>query len=433
MGVKQVLKKILPDSIKIKLRLFYNRMVNRRLLINTERHYKDIERKIRERKNTPLRFASYVVFDSTFSAYEIMDYMISNLEKYVPKIVICPDVSRGEKHLIEQYKKTKDFFIKKYGQDYVIEGYDTGCFIDVSDQFDVVYLANPYDVMVNKVHGVEYISTRNLLPIYISYCFQPDKYSHKVMSSKEISLFWRVFAETKYTLRDYQKYSLIKGKNVKLVGYSKMDSLLNFVEKKREKKTIIIAPHHTIGKQDLSLSNFIEYQDFYLELPKIFPQIKFIFRPHPLLFVNMVNLGYWNHSDINEYLKKLEENGIEYSYGGDYFEIFVNSDAIIHDCSSFIVEYLYTGKPCCFLAKRGYKKNFSTLGRKCLKNYFLAFNRTEILNFIDKVVIGGDDILYLTRKSFFNETLTLNYPNVSKEILKEIDKMKQQICMKKVN
>ena len=79
----------------------------------TQNHYKEVIENLKNRKNLPLRFAAYVVFDSTFGAYEIIELMLADLQHYSPKIVICPDTSRGEDFLEEQYKKTKDFFVKK--------------------------------------------------------------------------------------------------------------------------------------------------------------------------------------------------------------------------------------------------------------------------------------------------------------------------------
>lgn len=199
-----------------------------------------------------------------------------------------------------------------------------------------------------------------------------------------------------------------------------MDSLVKFTEKKSERKRIIIAPHHTVNYPEFPLSNFVEYADYFLKLPKLFPQVDFIFRPHPLLFTNMVNAGFWTNDQVQEYIEKIKQNGMIYSVGGDYFDIFVNSDAMIHDCSSFVVEYLYTGKPCCFMAKKNYKKIFSTLGKTCLKNYYMAFNTQQITEFIENVIIKGKDELKTKRENYAKENLALNYPNVSKKILEEI-------------
>lgn len=418
-AIKHCLRTLLPDNLKRCIK----RLQCKKLIKSTYRHYSEIEEEIKNRNQKNLRFAAYVVYDSTFGAYDLFDLMLSDLEHYTPKIVVIPDVSRGNDHMVKQYHETKSFFIKKYSSEFVLDGWNEreNKFLDHSDEFDVIYLANPYDFMVDKLHGVSYLSTKNVLPIYISYGCMSDNYGCKiVMPLKEISLFWKVFADNKMTYKDYCRYELAKGKNVVLSGYAKMDSLAKFKENSRAKKRIIIAPHHTINNPALPLSNFLEYQSFYLELPKLFPQIEFVFRPHPLLFINMVNEGFWNTTQVNEYIKKIKDNGMIYSVGGDYFDIFVNSDAMIHDCSSFVVEYIFTTKPCCFMAKKNYKKIFSSLGKSCLKNYYLAFNTQQIIEFIQNVVIDEKDKLKQKRELYATKCLAVNYPNVSKRILEEI-------------
>lgn len=401
----------------------YNAIKYRRLIQKTHEHYQDIVERLKKRDAQPLRFAAYVVYDSSFGAYGLMDLMLEDPEHYSPKIVICPDVSRGEHQLHEQYQKTKDFFVQKYGSDHIVDGYDkdTKTFFDVSSQFDVIYCVNPYDAMVHKYHGVRYLSTTHVLPVYMSYGFMPDNYGCKIiMPILEISLFWKVFAETEFSYKDYQKYELYKGRNVVLTGYAKMDSLNKFKRNNYSKKRIIIAPHHTITNKALPLSNFLELSDFILELPKRYPDIDFIFRPHPLLFTNMVNEGFWTNEQVDKYISDVKSLGMVYSYGGDYFDIFVNSDAMIHDCSSFVGEYLFTGKPCCFVSKKNYKKVFASLGLACLANYYIAFNKQDILHFIDDVVVSGNDPLKDKRCKFAESNLAINYPNVSKILLEEI-------------
>ena len=429
--LRKTLKKVCPKlifeayrSLYSYARRKYHAIKYRPLIAATHEHYKEVEERIRNRGDKPLRFASYVVYDSTFGAYGLMDLMLANPQKYSPKIIICPDVARGEHQLKEQYKKTKDFFVRKYGSEYVIDGYDeaTGAFKDVSDQFDVIYCANPYDAMVDKVHGVQYLSKKNVLPVYMSYGCMPDHYGCEIiMPMLEISLFWKVFADNKFSFADYKKYELYKGKNVCLSGYAKMDDLAKFDRRTDSaKKRIIIAPHHTINNQALPLSNFLKYSDFILELPKKYPEIEFIFRPHPLLFVNMVNEGFWTKKQVDEYIEQVQKNGIIYSVGGDYFDVFINSDAMIHDCSSFVVEYLYTGKPCCFVAKTNYKKIFSELGKSCLENYYIAFDKQQIMNFIENVIINDNDSLKEKRTVYAKNYLAINYPNASKEVLNQI-------------
>ena len=82
-----------------------------------------------------------------------------------------------------------------------------------------------------------------------------------------------------------------------------------------------------------------------------------------------------------------------YDNNQDYLETFANSDTMIHDCGSFTAEYLFTNKPCCYMLKNvdDIKRKFLPMGQKCLDNYYKAFNKNDILNFIDNVVIKGID------------------------------------------
>ncbi len=425
--IKSVIKKICPKfvmdwyhSLYFFAQRKYRAIKYRPLIEKTHEHYKEVAERIKNRGDRPLRFASYVVFDSTFGAYGLMDLMLDDLKHYSPKIIICPDVCRGDIQLKEQYKKTKAFFISKYGAEYVVDGYDekTGEFLDVSEQFDVIYCANPYDHMVNKVHGVKYLSTKNVLPMYMNYGCMVDRYGNNIiMPMLEISLFWKVFADDEISYHDYKKYTLSKGNNVVLTGYAKMDDFAKYEKESSTKKKIIIAPHHTINSTLLPLSNFLKYSDFFLSLPYKYPDVEFIFRPHPLLFVNLINEGFWSADEVTNYIAEIKKRGMIYSYGGDYLKIFVDSDAIIHDCASFIVEYLYTDNPCCFLAKENYKDIFSNLGNLCLENYYIAFSESQIINFIDDVVINGHDPKLEKRNLFKRKYLHFNYPDVSKKIL----------------
>lgn len=426
--LKSRMKRLCPNFVlkwygAFKSSRIYRVVKYRKLIDQTHEHYSVVVERIKNRGNRPLRFASYVVYDSTFGAYGMMDLMLAEPKKYSPRIVICPDVVRGDQQMREQYKKTKDFFVKKYGAEYVVDGYDeeTETFVDVSDQFDVIYCANPYDTMVNKVHGVQYLSTRNVLPVYIGYAFESVNWGAKhITPSLEISLFWKVFAETSYTLKEYEKYELIGGRNVVLSGYAKMDGFSKITPKIRDRKRIIIAPHHTVGNHALPLSNFITYYKLIVKLPTLFPEIDFVFRPHPLLFTVLINNGIWTKDQVDRYLENIKKAGIEYSVGGDYFELFANSDAIIHDCGSFITEWLYTEKPCCFVYRNNdTSKLLSELGKVAMEYYTIAYSEKDIISFVQSVNDGS-----VPQKKYdwskFRENVKINYPYVSKKILQEI-------------
>lgn len=385
-------------------------------------HYRKVIKKIRS-TDSPTRFGAYVVFDSTFGGSGLFELMLKDPEKWQPRIVVIPDTSRGEHHKIETYKRTKEFFINKYGSGYVIDGYDmnTGRAIDVSDRFDIVYCANPYDEMVSDIHTIVYLSKQDLLPISISYGFDVSReVDGDRMVRPGANLFWKLFTDTTYSFSDIKKQQVIKGKNAVLVGYAKMDVLQNYEEpKNKTRKKILIAIHHTIVMKEFPLSNFLEYYDFIPQLPELFPDVDFVFRPHPLLFTAMINEGFWTQEQVDEYLRKLEEKHIEYSTGGDYLKLFAECDAMINDCGSFTVEWLYTRKPACFLySSRLTDDKLADLMLEAIKSQYVAHSREDIMNFITKFINGT--VENKIDETWLRENVLINYPDVSKAILREI-------------
>ena len=122
----------------------------------------------------------------------------------------------------------------------------------------------------------------------------------------------------------------------------------------------------------------------------------------------------------------LNNSNVTYDVSGDYFDTFMNSDALIHDCSSFIGEYLFTEKPCCYMLKseKQIEDVFLPMGKMCIDNYYKAFSREDILKFIDDVVIGEVDPLKDKREKFSREVLKFNYPHSAEFV---VDYLKRQL------
>ena len=90
---------------------------------------------------------------------------------------------------------------------------------------------------------------------------------------------------------------------------------------------------------------------------------------------------------------------------GEYYDLFLSSDALIHDCSSFMAEYLFTQKPALFIKKRGYSMPLNGFGEECLKRHYIGEDISDIRHFIDDVVIGGSDSMRMERNEFVERYL----------------------------
>lgn len=397
----------------------------RKLYSKYEKIILNLKEKIQ--KNQKIKVSFLVVFDSVFPAEPLYQKMLED-KLFEPQIIVIPDISRGENNMFCQMEKTYNTLCGKYKN--VKKSWDEKHqkFIDFSKEMDIICSANPYDGMTHKLYRIGQLSKKKLLPIYFNYGYPAVLWARRVAALDSLSKMWKVFSESPATMEEYKTAMKTHGENLVLAGYMKMDNLAHQPIHKRNRKVVIIAPHHTIEakfRNSIGLSNFLEYSDLIQELPKKYPQIDFIFRPHPLLRVTLEQPHIWGEEKTNKYFIDIQKNqNMIYQAGGDYFETFVNSDGIIHDCSSFLAEYMFTGKPVCYMLKNkeSIDKFFMDNGKQILNNCYKAFNKEDIYQYLDNVILNGDDPLEKERKEFVKKELMVNYPNVSTFVLDYIKK-----------
>ena len=109
-----------------------------------------------------------------------------------------------------------------------------------------------------------------------------------------------------------------------------------------------------------------------------------------------------------------------WSDGGDYFAEFAASDAIVQDCGSYLVEWLYTGRPCCYMLKseEDFRK-FSPLGVECLRHCRLAYAAADIEAFLRDVASGSGGDTSPDREEFRRRVM-VHYPHAAEAALASI-------------
>lgn len=373
-----------------------------------------------------IKVAFILVFNSVFPTRPVFEAMLDN-PRFDPYIVIAPNVSRGHHYQMQVYTEALTALSEQYpGR--VIEGYcekyDT--YYELKDEFKLIFFCNPYPKLVHRFHSLDYFLDKDVLTVYANYGFAALSFWNEVLTTEFYNKIWLACIETATNLSYLKKHQQISGINGEVTGYLKMDKMASVVPEKRERKRIIISPHHTVwGWSTLNIGNFLTYSDLFLELPKRYPQIDFVFRPHPLLFSNLIAHKLWTQEQIDAYVRKLEENGnAVYDHSGDYFDQFVNSDAMIHDCGSFIGEYLYTEKPCCYMLKseEQTREGLVPLGQKCMENYYKAFEEKDIIAFIEDVVLKGNDPMKEQREAFVRTELKFNYPHATEDLVRMLER-----------
>jgi CDP-glycerol glycerophosphotransferase (TagB/SpsB family) len=225
-------------------------------------------------------------------------------------------------------------------------------------------------------------------------------------------LLWKFLVETDFQKHYAEQYEHSKGDNVEVVGALVMEKLMQkeyeaidvWKPQEVKKKRIIWAPHHTVDYL-FNFSNFLIYCEDMLRLAEEYKEeVQFAFKPHPVLKFKLINL--WGLEKTENYYRRwgdLENGQIEQ---GDYIDLFKTSDAMIHDCASFTVEYLYAQKPVLFqIRDEKVKDEFNSFGKLCFENHYHAYSIEETEAFIRDVVIADNDPKKEDREQFYKDYL----------------------------
>lgn len=277
---------------------------------------------------------------------------------------------------------------------------------------DILFYPQPYSGVLPEQN--DYFTFRYRLLCYYPYAFwtATDEWSYNDLLH---NFAWKLFYSTELHRKEAIKIAYNKGRNVDVVGYPNADNFLYKVHKdvwkpqSKIKKRIIWAPHFTIVSGGLmTQSNFLWMADFMLQLTERYNQeIQFAFKPHPRLKSDLCRHKDWGKDKVDHYYDEWCTRENTQLEEGEFVELFMTSDAMIHDCGSFSVEYHYSSKPVMFVAE-----NFEELvsekgefGQLAMRQHYVGKCKEDIIHFIEEVVFKGNDPMKEGRKDFYNKYL----------------------------
>lgn len=318
--------------------------------------------------------------------------------RFRPFIVLSPFTTFEKEYRIRCVEELRVFFEKK-GVSYIdydtdkMKGYD----VKGNIRPDLLFYTQPYLTVYCKEH--RYYRFNDSLLAYYPYFF---RYSSKPFAYNEDynNRAWRLYYETEMHKNDAAKTATIGDYNVRVVGYPNADEFLKkpkdvWKAQNEKKKRVIWAPHFTLQEDAWSMkSNFLWLYDIMLNLAEKYKDsIQFAFKPHPRLYTELCKYPGWGKEKANSYYEKWEKGSNCQLEIGDFIDLFMTSDAMIHDCGSFSVEYMYTGKPVMFISKdimRVYNQ-MSEFGRNMIEQHYIAKEEKDIVTFLEEIVLGGVD------------------------------------------
>lgn len=419
--VKIVVEKI--SKIKSDIHIYY---ILKRIGINQKKALKDLQNK------KCLKCVFLVTHYQTWK-YDYVYKRMEENERFDPIVLICPTINYGHKKMIQHLSEGYNYF-NELGYN-VLRAYDSfnNIYVDIEKDLhaDLIFYTNPYKGLIDNRYFIDRYF--NYLTVYVSYNYGNNNDYNTFHNLPMHNYVWRLYAETDEHKKYSELYAKNRGRNVVTTGYPGIEPLLDTSSKpdyhdwKNQDsriKRIIWAPHHTLeAVGNVSYSCFMRYCDFMLEMAdKYSSKVQFVFKPHPLLKDKLDLL--WGVEKANAYYEQWVRRSNCSFHDGVYTKLFTSSDAMIHDCGSFLVEYLHLNKPVMrTLNEIPLEQMFNPFALRCLEYYYMAYNEQDVEQFIQNV-INGVDPLKEQRTKFVNEVLMPKgspSQNIIDDILDSID------------
>ena len=293
---------------------------------------------------------------------------------------------------------------------------------------DIIFYTQPYEhVYGNSLDNIHF---EDILLCYTSYATAIPISPYSVNTRLQ-NVAWKCFYESEAFKQKIKKITYNRAKNVVVSGNPYADEFLKkehldvWKPQKTIVKRIIWAPHFTVVPSPiLQRGSFLWLYDFMFELAEIYrDKIQIAFKPHPMLKTKLYEIKEWGKERTDNYYRKWDMLPNGQLEEGKYIDLFMTSNALIHDSSSFTSEYHYTHNPILFTTNKGGIQcpNLDEIGQAAFKAQYFAKSKEDIIRFIENIVINNIDIKKNERMDFFlNYLLPPKGGNVAENMYKEI-------------
>ncbi len=328
----------------------------------------------------------------------------------------------------EKYDNGGLIVLKRYLDNRGYSYYSLNNELKISDVIkpDILFYQEPYSRIIYKNKRYKY--NLSSLFCYVNYAFHTIDENWSI-NQPLLNFCWQIYYENHLAELNASKIMTNKGKNCIVTGLPLADLFLQplsyynnpWRKQDKLKKRIIWAPHHTIQNNEwICYSTFLDYCDYMINLAnKYKDNIQIAFKPHPLLLTKLYKV--WGKKKTDDYYAQWVNGENTQLVLGDYVSLFMLSDALVHDCSSFTVEYHYTRKPVMYLTKdEHHADGLNDFGKMAFDLHYKGSCEEDIEAFINDVIEGRDEMKE-KRKKFYNDyLLPPNGNSASENIIKAI-------------
>lgn len=289
---------------------------------------------------------------------EIFRLMLSH-PRFSPRIIFAPQIG------LSAFERERS--LSEMRERFAAEGFPVTEFDPEQEcRENFVARQNPDIIFITQGYGGFLFAPKDFPHALV--CYTP--YSFTTSSCKStlnlpiLNLAWKLFFSSQAHLDEARKLMRNRARNVFVSGHTNADLFLAEgrvpVDEWKlppdcSRKRIIYAPHWTVNPQSLlPYATFLENGETILELAQKFSnRTQWVFKPHPWLHRELCRLPGWGKERADAYYEAWRRLPNATVAEGDYIDLFLTSDAMIHDCGSFRAEYFYTKKPVMYLVKEG--------------------------------------------------------------------------------
>ncbi len=357
----------------------------------------------------------FYAMNLTYWNYQHLYEKLKSDSRFKIYVIIAPSIISPVELRCEDAEALKKYFIKR-SVDFIDCNKFGEVIIDVKKDInpDIVFYSQPYDIVTAAKDNCNRFKGR--LICYYPYAFwtASDTWSY---NKKLHRLAWKLFYSTPLHLEDAKKLCVNKGRNVVITGYPKTDDYLcgHFKDvwklKDKKYKRLIWAPHFTLKSSiqgTVARSNFLMMADFMVEIAKKYSdRLQIAFKPHPRLKAELYSHPEWGKEKTDNYYALWDSMANTFVDTEEYIDLFMTSDAMVHDCSSFSVEYHYSHNPVMYVCQdiEAYKGMLNDFGKKAIDMHYIGKTKQDIISFIDNKVLDNNDPMKTQRDQFYKQYL----------------------------
>lgn len=355
--------------------------------------------KIKKKANMPYNIGFIVqlssIWDKQIDIYEEM-LKRNNIKTF---LFVVPEYDFKNDVVKKSYNN--NYFIKKYKECIKVLD-DQGKWLDLRKfKLDYIFYPRPYDHYLPEQYQSRKVCR------YCKCCYIP----YGLTGSDNFDDTGYPFFDNIHFLfmdSDYQK-ELIKSrypvsyalgiKKIYSYGYPVLSRFLGY-SNNNEIKVITWTPRWSMDPIKGG-SNFLKYCDDFLKMIEDH-NYSFIFRPHPLMFDELIKKGYINEKFRKNFIEKLSNNGVLFDTVSPIEDIFKKTDLLITDFSSIIPQFFMTNRPLIY-CEGGIPLNKDYL--EIMDYSYSAKSWSDVLKYIKQ--IEEEDVYAKQRKKYVREKYSI--------------------------